>query len=54
MRTEKEIKCIELAIIYELRLLLADMERKEFTIKEVEEIFDNFAKAKIKNAQITD
>ena len=46
MQTEKEIKCIELATIYELRLVLADMNRKEFTIEEIGEILDNFAKTK--------
>ena len=52
MHTEKEAKYIELATIYELRLLLADTERKEFTIKEIEEILDNFARTKNKSASI--
>lgn len=50
MPTEKEIKRIELATIYELRLLLADKNRDEFTIKELEEILDEFAK--IKNTSV--
>ena len=44
--TEKEIKRIELATIYELRLLLADQEKSEFTIEELDKLLDNFAKAK--------
>lgn len=46
MPTEKEIKRIELAVIYELRLLLADQAQNEFTIVELEALLDNFAKAK--------
>lgn len=46
MPTEKEIKRIELATIYELRLLLADQEKSEFTVEELQELLDNFAKAK--------
>lgn len=46
MPTEKEIKRIELATIYELRLLLADQGREQFTVEELQELLDNFAKAK--------
>ena len=46
MPTEKEIKRIELATIYELRLLLADQDKENFTAEELNELLDNFAKAK--------
>jgi hypothetical protein len=46
MPTEKEIKRIELATIYELRLLLADQGKDNFTAEELNELLDNYAKTK--------
>ena len=46
MPTEKEIKRIELATIYELRLLLADQGKENFTTEELNELLDNYAKTK--------
>lgn len=46
MLTEKEAKKIELAIIYELLLLLDDQKQEQFSIEELKRLLDNFAKAK--------
>lgn len=46
MPTEKEIKRIELATIYELRLLLADKDKEQYTAEELNKILDEFAKSK--------
>ena len=46
MPTEKEMKKIELATIYELRLLLASDGKFEYTKAELLDILDQFATIK--------
>ena len=46
MPTEKEMKKIELATLYEFRLLIASDEKETFTKQELLEILDKFAAIK--------
>ena len=46
MPTEKEMKKIELATLYELRLLIASDEKETFTKTELLDILDKFATVK--------
>lgn len=46
MLCDKEISKIELATLYELRLILLDGEKKEYTLEEILELLDKIAIAK--------
>lgn len=46
MPTEKEMKKIELATLYELRLMIASDEKETYTKAELLEILDKFAMVK--------
>lgn len=46
MPTEKEIKIIQQAAIYELRLIFTNGEKKQYTIEEITELLDKIALAK--------
>lgn len=46
MPTEKEMKKIELATVYEIRLMLDAKEANEFTKEELFEILDQYARDK--------
>lgn len=46
MPTEKEIKRIELATVYEIRLLLDSDEKTEYTKEELLKILDQYARDK--------
>lgn len=46
MPTEKEIKRIELATVYEIRLMLTSKDKEEYTTEEILEILDQFARDK--------
>ena len=46
MPTEKEIAKIELATLYELRLIVSEGEKKEYTKEEIVELLDKIAIAK--------
>jgi hypothetical protein len=46
MPTEKEMKKIELATVYELRLLLTSDEKKQYTKEELLQILDQYARDK--------
>lgn len=46
MPTEKEMSRIELAMLYELRLVFAEGEKKEYTREEILELLDKIALAK--------
>lgn len=46
MPTEKEIKRIELATVYELRLLLTGDDKTEYTKEELLQILDQYARDK--------
>lgn len=46
MPTEKEMKKIELATLYELRLMIAADEKETYTKQELLEILDKFAMVK--------
>lgn len=46
MPSEKEISKIELATLYELRLILLEGEKKEYTLEEILELLDKIAVAK--------
>lgn len=43
--TEKEMKEIRLATIYEMRLLFTQGEKQDYTVQEIVEIFDKMALA---------
>lgn len=46
MPTEKEMKKIELATVYEIRLLLTSDEKTEYTKEELLQILDQYARDK--------
>ena len=46
MSTEREIKIIEQATIYNLRLIFTSGEKKEYTTEEIVELLDKIAMAK--------
>jgi hypothetical protein len=46
MPTDKEIKRIELATVYEIRLMLTSKDKKEYTTAELLEILDQYARDK--------
>ena len=46
MTTEKEMARIELAMIYELRLVFGEGEKTEYTREEILELLDKIALAK--------
>jgi hypothetical protein len=46
MPTEKEIKRIELATVYEIRLMLDSDEKTEYTKEELLKILDQYARDK--------
>lgn len=46
MPTEKEMKKIELATVYELRLLLTSDEKEQYTKEELLQILDQYARDK--------
>ncbi len=46
MPSEKEIKIIQQAAIYELRLIFTTGEKKEYTTEEIAELLDKIALAK--------
>lgn len=48
--TEKEMRKIELATIYELRLIIASGEKDDYTKTELLELLDQLALAKNKNS----
>ena len=43
--TEKEIRFAKMAILYELRLIIANGEKNEYTKEELLELLDKFAMA---------
>lgn len=45
MPTEKEYAVAKLATIYELRLIFAEGEKKEYTLEEILELLDKIALA---------
>lgn len=46
MPTEKEMKKIELATVYEIRLMIDSKEKQDFTKTELFEILDQYARDK--------
>jgi hypothetical protein len=46
MPTEKEMKKIELATVYEIRLLLTSDDKTEYTKEELLQILDQYARDK--------
>lgn len=46
MPTEKEMKKIELATVYEIRLMLDAKEKEDFTKEELFDILDQYARDK--------
>ena len=46
MPTEKEMKKIELATVYEIRLLLTSDEKNQYTKEELLQILDQYARDK--------
>ena len=44
--TEEESQDVKMATIYELRLIFKSSEKKEYTIEEILDMFDNIAMAK--------
>lgn len=46
MSSEKEIKLIQIATIYEPRMILTNVEKKQYTLEELAELPDKIAMAK--------
>lgn len=46
MSTEKEIRLTQIATIYELRMILTNGEKKQYTVEELVELLDKIAMAK--------
>ena len=44
--TEKERKDVKMAVLYELRLIIAHGEKKEYTTDEIVDLLDKIATAK--------
>lgn len=44
--TEMEAKFIEKALIYDLRLIFTNGEKKQYTVEEIVELFDKIVMAK--------
>ncbi len=47
--TEKELKSVKMATLYELRLLFTQGEKEEYTREEIVELLDKIATAKDQN-----
>ena len=46
MPSEKEIKIIQQAVIYDLRLIFTNGEKKQYTTEEIVELLDKIAMSK--------
>ncbi len=47
--TEKELKSVKMATLYELRLLFTQSDKKEYTREEIVQLLDQIASSKDQN-----